>query len=75
MYFAHRKGWVESNAKIQEEGFIDHLNLKGLKYIVILKRSFGTEIKLDQNLKIVENQHYCIYHSVRDIHSPTSGKD
>jgi 4-amino-4-deoxy-L-arabinose transferase-like glycosyltransferase len=75
MYFAHRKGWVESNAKIQEEGFIDHLNLKGLKYIVILKRSFGTEIKLDQNLKILENQHYCIYHSVRDIHYPTSGKD
>ncbi|NOZ47197.1 MAG: hypothetical protein GXO79_10515 [Chlorobi bacterium] len=61
MYFAHRKGWVNSNEKIRDEKFIESLKDKGLKYIVILKRSFGTEILLNQYNKVLENEDYCIY--------------
>ncbi len=61
MYFAHRKGWVESNEKIKDEAYIADLKGKGLKYIVILKRSFGSEILLNNYQKVLENPDYCIY--------------
>lgn len=61
MYFAHRKGWVDTNEKINNQEYIEELKNKGLKYIVILKRSFGKEIKLPQYKSILENKDYCIY--------------
>lgn len=61
MYFSHRKGWVTSNEKIKNDEYIDELKNKGLKYIVILKRTFGTEIELTQHEKILDNEDYCIY--------------
>lgn len=61
MYFSHRKGWVASNEEIKDEKYIGKLKNKGLKYLVILKRSFGTEILLTQYYKILENEDYCIY--------------
>ncbi len=61
MYFAHRKGWVDTNEKIKDENFINDLRSKGLAYIVILKRSFGSEIVLDAYEKKLENEDYCIY--------------
>jgi 4-amino-4-deoxy-L-arabinose transferase-like glycosyltransferase len=61
MYFAHRKGWVNSNEEILNESYINELKKKGLKFIVILKRSFGTEILLNQYSKVLENEDYCIY--------------
>lgn len=61
MYFSHRKGWVNSNEEIINESYINELKNKGLKYIVILKRSFGEEIKLTQYNKVLENEDYCIY--------------
>ncbi|MGB1041675.1 MAG: hypothetical protein ACPGVD_12430, partial [Flavobacteriales bacterium] len=60
MYLAHRKGWVSFNDKIQNKEFINELKSKGLKHIVILKRSFGTDIKLDYKLQF-ENEDYSIY--------------
>ena len=60
MYFAHRKGWVESNDKINDDNYIQSLKLKGLKYIVILKKTFGTKINLAFPV-VFENDNYCIY--------------
>jgi 4-amino-4-deoxy-L-arabinose transferase-like glycosyltransferase len=61
MYFAHRKGWVNTNNKIRDEEYIKSLKDKGLKYIVILKRSFGTETSLNRYKKVLENEDYSIY--------------
>ncbi len=60
MYFAHRKGWVESNDKIKDERYIQSLKVMGLKYIVILKKTFGTNINLAFPV-VLENEDYCIY--------------
>ncbi len=60
MYFAHRKGWVNSNEKIQTHGYIESLRYKGLKYILVLKNTFGTEINLDFK-KVIDNENYCFY--------------
>lgn len=61
MYFSHRKGWINTNEKIKDENYIEELKNKGLKFIVILKRSFGIEIKLHEYKKVLENEDYCIY--------------
>jgi 4-amino-4-deoxy-L-arabinose transferase-like glycosyltransferase len=61
MYFAHRKGWVNSNEMIQDSSYINELMDKGLKYILILKSSFGTEIELEQFESVLETKDYCIY--------------
>lgn len=61
MYFSHRKGWILSNEEILIQKNVDDLILKGLKYIVILKRTFGTEIILNQYTQYINNQDYCIY--------------
>lgn len=61
MYFAHRKGWVNTNDKIRDEEYIKSLKDKGLKYIVILKRRFGTETSLNRYKKVLENEDYSIY--------------
>jgi len=61
MYFAHRKGWVSTNEQIRDGKYIESLKDKGLKYIVILKRSFGSEILLNRYNKVLENEDYCIY--------------
>lgn len=61
MYFAHRKGWVNTNDKIRDEEYIKSLKDKGLKYIVILKRSFATETTLNRYKIVLENEDYSIY--------------
>lgn len=70
MYFAHRKGWVESNEKIMDEVYMKAAINLGLKYVVILKRVLGTEIKLDYPC-IFNSQDYAIY-KVSDLNSPNS---
>lgn len=70
MYFAHRKGWVESNDKIINKDYMDAAINLGLKYVVILKRALGTEIKLDYPC-IFNTQDYAIY-KVSDQNSPNS---
>jgi 4-amino-4-deoxy-L-arabinose transferase-like glycosyltransferase len=61
MYFSHRKGWVNSNEKIEDEQYIEELKKRGLKFIVILKRSFGSEMQLANYEVVLENEDYCIY--------------
>jgi len=60
MYFAHRKGWVNHNEIILKPQFIDSLKTKGLKYIIILKQSFGSGIILPYKL-IEKNEWWSIY--------------
>lgn len=61
MYFAHRRGWVNYNEKINIENYIQDLKSKGLKYILILKKTFGSEIFLEKYKKMVDNENYCLY--------------
>ncbi len=61
MYFAHRKGWVSDNDQIKDEKHIESLKDRGLKYAIILKKSFGTDISLPQYKKVLENDNYSIY--------------
>lgn len=60
MYFAHRKGWVTFNDSIQNPAYINQLKHKGLKFVVILKRSFGYPMELDYPV-CVNNPYYTIY--------------
>ncbi len=60
MYFAHRKGWVTFNDSIKDPIYLAKLKHKGLKIIVILKKSFGDEIELSYPT-LITNPHYSIY--------------
>lgn len=61
MYFSHRKGWVNNRKQIKNKQYLEELSNKGLKYIVILKRVFGSEIQLTQYKKVLDNENYSIY--------------
>lgn len=61
LYFAHRKGWIAPNENIVRSAYRDDLVSKGLKYIVILKRAFGTSIEIPEAV-VFENENYTIYH-------------
>ena len=61
MYFAHKKGWVNDNANIANPIFIKDLQVKGLRYIVILKQSFGSPIELPNYSLLLDNEWYAIY--------------
>lgn len=60
MYFAHRRGWVNVNEVIVNSEYIQELKNKGLKFIVILKKTFGEDLHLNYGL-VFENEDYKIY--------------
>ncbi len=60
MYFAHRKGWVESNETLLNNEYMKDLQQKGLKYIVVLKKAFGQLVELPYQA-VFENADYRIY--------------
>ncbi len=60
MYFAHRKGWIDTNATISDPQFLGARKAEGLRTVVILKKSFGSPIELDLPI-MLENEHYRIY--------------
>lgn len=60
MYFAHRKGWVNDNSKIADVNYIAQLKTEGLQYIVIMKKTFGSELTLNY-LRVFTNENYSIY--------------
>lgn len=64
MYFAHRKGWITFNENIADSAYISDLQEKGLKYIVILKKTFGTELILDYTT-VFQNEDYTIYRTFK----------
>ncbi len=65
MYFAHRKGWIDCNKNIKDSIYINNLKNRGLKYIVILKRAFGTDTELDYSL-VSDNENYRIYSLIKE---------
>ncbi|PKP47997.1 MAG: hypothetical protein CVT92_16505 [Bacteroidetes bacterium HGW-Bacteroidetes-1] len=60
MYFAHRKGWVSSNSNVGDTSFINSLRPLGLRYILILKRSFGTNQILEYEC-LYDSENFSIY--------------
>ncbi len=51
MYFAHRKGWVLPNQTLQQPQEIEQLKSKGCKFILVLKKRFGSDVTLPYGLK------------------------
>lgn len=60
IYFAHRKGWITTNDKLENEHYIDSLKGLGLKQIVVLKKTFGSEVKLKYQ-QVFSDENYTIY--------------
>lgn len=60
MYFAHRKGWINSNEFISHANNVDSLSKLGLKYIVILNSGFGSPNKLSYP-KVIDCEEFEIY--------------
>ena len=60
MYFAHRKGWVLPNQTLQSPQEVEVLKSKGCKYIVILKKRFGSDVNLNYAL-VEENELFKLY--------------
>jgi 4-amino-4-deoxy-L-arabinose transferase-like glycosyltransferase len=70
MYFAHRKGWLVSNSDLKKSNKMDDLVQKGLKYIVVLKKQFGSPIILERYQLIFENENYYFYDALSFLSSP-----
>lgn len=60
MYFSHRKGWVAFNEELARNNFVDSLRHKGLKYVVIFKRTFGSDMQIPYK-PLLDNENYRIY--------------
>jgi hypothetical protein len=60
MYFAHRKGFLESNESLQKLEYRHYLASEGVKAIVVLKKVFGSDTQLPLK-KAIDNDDYTIY--------------
>ncbi|RLD86118.1 MAG: hypothetical protein DRJ02_09125, partial [Bacteroidetes bacterium] len=60
MYFAHRRGWVASNDQILDTTYLNKLEEKGARYVLILKKVYGTPISLPEKV-VFENVDYAVY--------------
>lgn len=60
MYFAHRKGWVESNGVLSRPEAVADMKAKGLRFIIILKNVFGTDTVLPYQ-QVADNENFRIY--------------
>ena len=60
MYFTHRKGWITYNKNLTDSTYMAEIKNKGCKYALILKKSFGNNMDLEEEV-ILENEHYKIY--------------
>ena len=60
MYFTHRKGWVASNEQLADAAFLADLQQRGCKYLLVLKRAYGTDLQLDYPV-VFDDENYRIY--------------
>ena len=60
MYFAHRKGWITSNDSLQQPTFLMRLKKEQCKFVVILKKRFGSPIELPLP-SAFQNEDFTIY--------------
>jgi Dolichyl-phosphate-mannose-protein mannosyltransferase len=61
IYFAHRKGWICSNAELGDSSYIEQLRNSGLHFVLICKNRFGQDMQLLPYVQVFENMHYRIY--------------
>lgn len=61
MYFAHRKGWIGTNETLLNREKLAEMRTKGLKYVVVLKRSFGSDLELPTGKELFHSDDYRIY--------------
>ena len=64
MYFTHRKGWVASNEQLSDPAFLSDLQQRGCKYLLVLKRAFGSDLQLDYPV-VFDDENYRIYNLSR----------
>ena len=60
MYFTHRKGWVASNEQLSDPSFLTNLQQRGCKYLLVLKRAFGSDLPLDYPV-VFDDENYRVY--------------
>ena len=60
MYFTHRKGWLATNEQLQDEAFVSDLHQHGCKYILVMKRVFGSDVELPY-ANVFYSEDYDIY--------------
>ena len=60
IYFTHRKGWVVTNEQLQDEAYVSYLHQHGCKYILVMKRVFGSDTVLPY-AKVFDSEDYTIY--------------
>lgn len=60
MYFTHRKGWLATNEQLQDEAFVYDLRSRGCKYVLVMKRVFGSDVSLSYE-KVFDSDDYAIY--------------
>lgn len=60
MYFTHRKGWVASNEQLSDAAFLADLQQRGCKYVLVLKRAYGTDLQLECPT-VYDDENYRIY--------------
>ncbi len=51
MYFAHRKGWLNSNRMLHNKEYIAKIKEQGCKYILILRKISEADIELNSHFK------------------------
>ena len=60
MYFAHRRGWLASNAELKNPNFRRMLKSKGCQYILITKKLWKRDLKLNLT-HVFEDENFRIY--------------
>lgn len=60
MYFTHHKGWVASNEQLSDPAFVADLRQRGCKYLLVLKRVYGTDLQLGYPIAY-DGEDYTIY--------------
>jgi len=58
LYFLNRKGWNLSNEAIADHGFLQHIKLRGCRYVVLNRHSSSLEL---EGVCVFQNQHYSVY--------------
>lgn len=61
MYFAHRKGWLCTNAELADHNQLRVLQDQGLQYILICKDRFGRDLELPSQSLLFENDRFRLY--------------
>lgn len=59
MYFSHRRGWTSPNSLLSNANYLQDLQSKGCKYVVIVKKIFG-DLVLEYPI-VYDSEYFKIY--------------